>query len=124
MWTTIITSAAIAALVSAVFSFVSKCLERKSRIKEMIFQKSFEMAYKQIDIAIELAEKYKKTLITNSPAKMAYDNYIVLQSLWDKGKLPESFMKEWEKGNKEVYEQLQRLYGMSDADLDTYHNDE
>jgi hypothetical protein len=85
---TIITSAAVGAVVAAGINFVNQLLERRARRKELLLSKAIELACDRTRVALEAAKEYKTDLKLGDAAVHAVEYYRMLEHLWDTGVLP------------------------------------
>lgn len=98
---TVITSAAVGALASAVVAFVGQGLERRARRKELLLAKAIELAVGRRELVMRVAEASGKTADLWDDATVAAEYYGVLKHLLDKGDLPEGFKKKSEQTAEE-----------------------
>jgi hypothetical protein len=89
MLTTIITSAAVGALVSAAVTLIGAALERRARRKELLLTKAIDLATDRTRTYIELAEKSGRPVGLIDNIFLAEDYYQELSLLLEKGKLSE-----------------------------------
>ena len=90
---TIITSAAVGAVVAAGINFVGQCLERRARRKELLLGKAIELACDRTRVALEAAKEFKTGVELIDSAVNAVEYYRLLENLWNTGKLPPDIEK-------------------------------
>lgn len=100
---TIVTSAAVGAVVSAGIAFAGQALERRSRREELLLSKAIDLAEQRIQLAKELVIEQKGKAIFPQAVVMAADYYRHLRYLLKKGGLSQEYLdkhavslKEWE----------------------------
>jgi hypothetical protein len=81
-------SAAVAAVVSSVFTLLGQHLERKSRLRELILSKALEMALQHTKILMEVAEKSQQSVRLYDTVVKAETYYRWLTHLHEHGELP------------------------------------
>jgi hypothetical protein len=87
-WLTVLTSAAIGALVSSAVTLIGQHLERRARRDELLFTKAIDLAAAQRDFTLSLAEKSGATATLIDPAINAETYFRWFKNLIDTGKLP------------------------------------
>ena len=88
VWITVLTSAAIGALVSSVTTVYGQYLERRSRRNELLLVKALEMAVQQRDHVMKVVAESRGEAILFDPAINAETYFRWLKGLLDHGKLP------------------------------------
>jgi hypothetical protein len=87
-WLIVLTSAAVASLVSGVITLVGQTLERRSRRRELLFTKAIEMSAARVEFIKELALKTGGSAALQDPVMLAEKYFRWLTHLLDKGELP------------------------------------
>lgn len=88
-WLTVVTSAAVAVLVSGALTLLGQYFERRARRGELLFTKALEMAIRKTDVvmkAIEVSGSGRATLKDEVIAAETYHRW--LKELLNAGKLP------------------------------------
>jgi len=91
MWITILTSAAVGALISAGIAFIDRHLERRARRKELLLVKAIDLAYRRTDTIMKIADKNRQGAALRDDVSLAADYFSYLNHLLDHGVLPEGF---------------------------------
>jgi hypothetical protein len=89
IWPLVLTSAGVAALVSAGATVIGQLLERRARRKELLLTKAIELAVRHTETSLEIAKRSGMTLRVQDDLVSAATYYKWLQSLWDTGELPD-----------------------------------
>jgi len=87
----ILASVVVAAIVSSVFSLIGQFFERRSRQNELIFVKALELANAKIKFLKEYSEMTGGKVDIADPVVYAERYFSLLQTLHDKGSLPENW---------------------------------
>ncbi len=87
-WLTVLTSAAVGALISSAVTLIGQRLEGRARREELLFNKALDLAAAQRDFALSLAEKTGATATLIDPAINAETYFRWLKNLINTGKLP------------------------------------
>lgn len=102
-----LTSAVVAAFVSAVMSMLGQYLERKSRHQELLFNKAFELVKQRTDLVLKITEVDPTvSAVLPDDVFVAHQYYLLLKDLFHKGKLPPKYVAAMQekldqaKGNK------------------------
>lgn len=85
---TVITSAAVATLVSAALTLLGQALERSARRKELLLAKAVEIAVERARFGLEIVKDTRQPAEFIDPAINAATYYKWLRHLLDKGQLP------------------------------------
>jgi|WetSurMetagenome_2_1015567.scaffolds.fasta_scaffold08675_2 hypothetical protein len=94
---TIVTSAAVGAVVAAGINLIGQMLERRARRKEMLVAKAIELAIHRTDMILHLSKETGRGAEMIDSAVNAVGYYKLLDHLWRKGKLdPETEMNQEE----------------------------
>jgi hypothetical protein len=98
-WITVLTSAAVGVLVSAMLTLIGQYLERRARQNELLLTKALEMAVRRSDVAMKIAlETGRKTSLLDDVIN-AETYFHWLKGLLHKGRLPagaDKFKRSWE----------------------------
>lgn len=105
-WATVITSAAVGAVVSAGITLIGQFFERRSRRKELMLSTAVNLVFRKIDLQIKAAETTKSKLVIPEPLKLSAEYYQLLDQLLDKGKLPEEHLAKLAKNEEELKKQF------------------
>ena len=89
---TIVTSAAVEAVVSAGITFAGQALERRARREELLLSKAIDLAEQRIQLAKELAIVQERDAVFPQAIVMAADYYQHLRYLLKKGGLPQEYL--------------------------------
>lgn len=89
--TTIITSAAVGALASALVNLIGQAIERKARRKELLLTKAMELAFARRELLMKAVERTGQTVGLRDDVSVAADYFAELTSLLDKGRLSKTF---------------------------------
>lgn len=87
-WLTVLTSAAVGALVSALVHAISAWRERTARRKELLLTKSIELAIRRNDLLMKAAEQTREEVPLYDTPSLAEVYFYWLGHLMDKGRLP------------------------------------
>jgi hypothetical protein len=87
-WPLVLTSAAVAAVVSAAATIVGQMFERRARRRELLFEKAFQLASVLRDEALRASGSGRKVQVQDDIVT-AETYYKWLQVLWDTGALPD-----------------------------------
>lgn len=90
---TILTSAAIAAVVSSLFTLIAQWLERRERRKERIFSMALDVAKARTEFIWAMAKESRKSAQFEDQVFLAAGYYPWLTHLYHHGKLPEDAEK-------------------------------
>lgn len=90
---TIVTSAAVGALVSSAIALVSQALERRSRRRELLLAKAIELAISKRDFVLKATQGTGRRTQFMDDAVAAAEYYTALDHLLKKGELPRGFEK-------------------------------
>ena len=101
----ILTSAAVGAIVSSIFTFVSQFFERRVRRDELLIKTATELAIKHADFTFSLATKSGQTAIFPPHGWLVYDFHRQLRHLMKHGELP----KDLQKSAEEYFKQIGRI---------------
>ncbi len=88
-WSLVLTSAAVAAIVSSVATLLGQKLERRGRRRELLFEKAFELARGLRARAEKRAAASVQKVAVQDDLVSAETYYKWLQVLWDTGSLPD-----------------------------------
>jgi hypothetical protein len=91
----VLTSAAVSAVVSSLFLFVSQWLERRARQREFLLKTAADWATKQQDVGLALTRSGTTVSILPLPM-LAYGYYRQLASLMKRGQLTPEEQKRYE----------------------------
>jgi hypothetical protein len=98
---TVITSAAVGAIIAAGINFLGQLLERRARRKELLIAKAIEIAIDRTRMALQMAKDFKMSAEIPDSAVNAVDYYRMLEHLWDTGKLHPDIEKNQEESRRE-----------------------
>jgi len=87
-WLTVLTSAAVAVLVSGMITLIDHVLERRARRAELLLTKACEMAVRRTDIVLQVAKDTGGGVSLVDDVVNTETYYRWLKSLLDSGKLP------------------------------------
>ncbi|MCI0722108.1 MAG: hypothetical protein L0338_24520 [Acidobacteria bacterium] len=90
---TIITSAAVGAIVSTLITLLGQYLEREARRRELLFTKAIEMAVQHTEILMRVAEKSGKAVYLYDNVVKAERYHRWLCHLYERGELPPEAQK-------------------------------
>lgn len=90
-WITVVTSAAVGALVSAGIGFLGQYLERRARRKELLLTKAIDLAFRRTDVMFRIAERNNRGMVVRDDASLTGDYYRILEHLFEHGVLPSDF---------------------------------
>jgi hypothetical protein len=96
----VLTSAAVSALVSSLFTFISQCLERRARRRELVMKTAADLATQSRNFYLEVA-KSRGGKIPPLPFSTYYYHQ-QLSSLFKRGKLTSEEQKLYEAFVKEI----------------------
>jgi len=96
--TTILTSVVVSAVVASIFNLFGQAAERRARKKELLFQKTFELAQANREFLLEVSKTTGKTTSIADYVEYAVMYYWLLEALYHKGKLPEG----WQEKTKDI----------------------
>ena len=88
-WSTILTSAAIGALVAQLVQLVGQALERRARRRELIFKFAVEASRMSNVITLQIARETKRPAVIKDPIVQAASYYPLVEHLLDRGRMPE-----------------------------------
>jgi hypothetical protein len=88
IWLTVLTSAAVGALVSSGVTLIGQHLERRARRDELLFNKAIDLAEAQREFFLAFADKSGATATLIDPAINAETYFRWFKILLDTGKLP------------------------------------
>jgi len=89
---TIVTSAAVGALISGAMMLFGQWRERTARRKELLVAKAIELAVARREFVIKVADRAQTKAYLIDDVSLAADYYRVLEHLMDEGKLPDWFV--------------------------------
>jgi hypothetical protein len=92
----VLTSAAVAAVVSGLFTFVSQWLERRARRKELLLKTSTDWAVKHLEQALQLGKDRGGRVGVPALGWLAQDYYHQLTTLLKRGTLPPETQQEYD----------------------------
>jgi hypothetical protein len=101
---TVVTSAAVGALVSSLATLLAQALERRSRRRELLLAKSIELAFRRTDLIKELAFKSGQPATFQDDATLAAGYFNALEHLFEHGELPDEFKRRHEESAKRLKE--------------------
>jgi len=93
----ILTSAAVSAIVSGLFTFVSQCLERRARRRELLLKTATDWAVKHLEQALQLGKDRGAPVGVPALGWLAQDYYHQLTTLLKRGTLPPEVQQEYDK---------------------------
>lgn len=99
---TIVTSAAVGALVSSVLSLIGPLLERRARRRELLLSKAIELAFARREFVTKAGDRAGVKVDLRDDAAQAAEYFQVLEQIMDRGKLPEFFLNREAKSRREV----------------------
>jgi hypothetical protein len=85
---TVVTSAAVGAVVSSISVLIGQMLERRARRREIILSKAIELALRRTDLEMELFERVGGPTRPREYSEVAAEYYRVVEHLFDTGRLP------------------------------------
>jgi hypothetical protein len=91
----ILTSAAVSAIVSGLFTFVSQCLERRARRRELLLKTATDWAVKHLEQALQLGKDRGVRVQVPALGWLAQDYYNQLTTLLKRGTLPPEVQQEY-----------------------------
>jgi hypothetical protein len=91
VWTTIITSAAVGALVAGILTLIGQAFERSARKKDMLLAKAIELAVARREFTIRAAEQAGADAELRDDVFAAADYYRILEQIREKGQVPTWF---------------------------------
>ena len=99
IWTleVILPSAIIGAIVSGFISFLLAYLDRRTRKKELIFSFAWKAAEHRTNLIDKISTETGKTVYLQDTVFLAGKYYSYLEDLYEKGKLPDEFVKKCQK---------------------------
>ena len=74
----VLTSAAVSALVSGLFTFISQCLERRARQREFLLKTAADWAIKQQEFALTFANTSRRDM-TIPPLPVLLEQHVIVQ---------------------------------------------
>ena len=89
LWPLILTSAGVAAIVSAGATLIGQALERKTRRKELLLGKAIDLARTRAERLMRIADSRGARTTLEDDIVTAETYYSWLQSLWETGRLPD-----------------------------------
>jgi len=89
--TTIVTSAAVGALASALVNLIGQAIERKARRRELLLTKAIELAFARRELLMKVVERTGQTVGLRDDVSITADYFAELTSLLDKGQLSKTF---------------------------------
>jgi hypothetical protein len=89
MWTLVLTSAGVAALVSSGLTLISQALERRARRQELLLSKAIELAKGRTEMVLRLVEKTGGRASFQDDIILAEGYYQWLLHLLNHGRLPD-----------------------------------
>lgn len=89
---TIITSAAVGALISGAVTLFSQSRERAARRKELLLSRAIELSFARRKFVTEAADRAGAPAYLKDDVSFAADYYQILAHLMDEGKLPDAFL--------------------------------
>jgi hypothetical protein len=92
----VLTSAAVAAVVSGLFTFVSQWLERRARRKELLMKTATDWAVKHLEQALQLGKDRGVRVEVPALGWLAQDYYHQLTILLKRGTLPPEAQQEYD----------------------------
>lgn len=90
--TTIVTSAAVGALVAGAMTLFGQWRERLARRKELLLSRAIELAFARRKFVTEAADRAGARAYLKDDVSFAADYYQILEHLMDHGKLPDAFL--------------------------------
>jgi hypothetical protein len=93
----ILTSAAVSAIVSGLFTFVSQCLERRARRRELLLKTATDWAVKHLEQALQIGKDRGVRVEVPALGWLAQDYYHQLTTLLKRGTLPPEVQQEYDK---------------------------
>ena len=93
----ILTSAAVSAIVSGLFTFVSQCLERRARRRELLLKTATDWAVKHLEQALQPGKDRGVRVQVPALGWLAQDYYHQLTTLLKRGTLPPEVPQEYDK---------------------------
>jgi hypothetical protein len=93
----VLTSAAVAAVVSGLFTFVSQWLERRARREELLLKTATDWAVKHVEQALQLGKDQGGRVGAPALGWLAQDYYHQLSVLLKRGSLPPETQQEYDK---------------------------
>ncbi|HUU01297.1 MAG TPA: hypothetical protein VM425_07670 [Myxococcota bacterium] len=107
-WATVLTSAATGALVVAIAQVVGKIIEGGSRKRELLLNKSVELALARTEFVKEIAFKSNTPAQFHDSAFIAASYYAALKYLLKTDKLPPQILKKrWQEIKETVRDQFE-----------------
>ena len=91
---TVLTSAAVGALVSVVGTAIGQYIERNARRKELLLSKALELAFSRQNLVMKVADAAGGKAEIQDAATLAAEYYRVLEHVMENGTLPEYFAKQ------------------------------
>lgn len=95
VWT-VVTSAAVGALASALVNVVGQWRERAARRRELLFRTALELAHKRQDLLVEEARRTNERLLMPDAVFNVAEYFRHLEHLFDKGELPRELREKQE----------------------------
>jgi hypothetical protein len=93
----VLTSAAVSAVVSGLFTFVSQCLERRARRRELLLKTATDWAVKHLEQALQIGKDRGVRVEVPALGWLTHDYYHQLTTLMKRGTLPPAVQQEYEK---------------------------
>src|SRR5882724_4361013 len=90
----VLTSAAVGAVVSSLFTFLSQLFERRARERELLMKAATDLAMKQLEQAVILMKE--KGGQTWPLGLSVYEFHRQLTAMWKDGRLPPDVQKDYE----------------------------
>jgi hypothetical protein len=88
---TIVTSAAVGALASALVNLLGQAFERRARRRELLLAKAIELAFARRDTLLKVVERTGQGFSLRDDVAIAADYFAELRHLLDTGRLSSSF---------------------------------
>lgn len=87
-WSTILTSAAVGALVAQLVQLAGQWAERRARRRELIFRFAVEAARATNEMTLQVARESNRPAMLKDSIVMAASYYPLVEHVFDKGGLP------------------------------------
>jgi hypothetical protein len=97
LFSVVLTSAAVSALVSSLFTFISQYLERKARRRELLWKTATDWAVKHLEQALQIGKDRGVRVEVPALGWLAHDYYRQLTTLMKRGTLPPDVQQEYDK---------------------------
>ena len=90
---TIITSAAVGAAVSSFVALLGQWFERRAQKKELLLTKAIDLAFNRQELILKASNAAGGRALLRDAVVSAAEYYRLLEDVFDKGTLPDSFLE-------------------------------